>query len=75
MTFKHKNTIIGIIPARSGSKEYPLKTSKKLAGKPLIAYTADAALNSKYLHRTILSTDSNEIAEIGRFLRSRGSLP
>lgn len=59
-----KSRIIGIIPARGGSKGIPKKNIKKLNGKPLIAYTINAALNSKYIDDTIVSTDDDKIAEI-----------
>ena len=60
--------IIAIIPARGGSKGIPRKNIKLLGGKPLIAYTIEAALKSKYMDRTILSTDDEEIAEKGKQL-------
>jgi CMP-N-acetylneuraminic acid synthetase len=56
--------ILGIIPARGGSKGIPKKNIAPLCGKPLIAYTLDAAVNSKRLSDTIVSTDSQEIADI-----------
>ncbi len=58
--------ILGLIPARGGSKGVPRKNIRLLAGKPLLAYTAEAALASKRLARVILSTDDDEIAEVGR---------
>ena len=57
---------LGIIPARGGSKEIPKKNIKKLGGKPLLAYTIEAALESKKLSRAILSTDDEEISRIGK---------
>lgn len=60
------NNIVGIIPARGGSKSLPRKNIKLLAGKPLIAYTIEAALQSKKLNRVIVSTDDEEIADISR---------
>ena len=56
--------IIAIIPARGGSKGIPRKNIKLLAGKPLIAYTIEAALKSRYLDRVIVSTEDKEIREI-----------
>ena len=56
--------VIAIIPARGGSKGIPRKNIRLLAGKPLIAYTTEAALQSEYLDRIIVSTDDEEIAEI-----------
>ena len=57
--------ILGIIPARGGSKGIPKKNIKDLKGKPLIAYTIEAALKSN-LTDVIVSTDCNEIAEISK---------
>ena len=58
--------ILGVIPARAGSKTIPLKNIAMVAGKPLIAYTIEAALSTDLLERTIVSTDSEEIAEVSR---------
>lgn len=63
--FKNKK-IIAIIPARGGSKGLPGKNIKILAGKPLIAWTIEAALGSKYLDKVIVSTDDKEIADISK---------
>lgn len=49
---------LAIIPARGGSKGIPRKNIKELDGKPPIAYTIEAALNSKTLDRIIVSTDA-----------------
>ena len=57
--------ILGIIPARGGSKGIPKKNIKILNGKPLIAYTIEAALGSN-LNRVIVSTDCEEIASISK---------
>lgn len=57
--------ILGVIPARGGSKSVPKKNIKMLAGRPLIAWSIEVANQSK-LTRVILSTDSEEIADIGR---------
>ena len=57
--------VLGIIPARGGSKGIPRKNVRLLAGKPLIAYTIEKALESKYLSRIIVSTDDEEIANTG----------
>jgi CMP-N,N'-diacetyllegionaminic acid synthase len=53
--------ILGIIPARGGSKGVPRKNIKRIADKPLINYTIEAALNSN-LDKVIISTDDDEIA-------------
>lgn len=60
--------VLGIIPARGGSKGVVRKNIRTLAGKPLLAYTAESSLSSTFLSHTILSTDDAEIAEIGRSL-------
>lgn len=57
---------IGIIPARGGSKSIPRKNIRLLGGKPLLQYTADAALRAQRLYRVILSTDDEEIADLGK---------
>ncbi len=56
--------MLAIIPARGGSKGLPGKNIKKLNGKPLIAYTIEAALKAVSIGRVIVSTDSEEIAEV-----------
>ncbi len=58
--------MIAIIPARGGSKGLPGKNIKNLCGKPLIAYTIEAALKSKYIEKVIVTTDSEEIATIAK---------
>ena len=63
--YKEKK-ILAFITARGGSKGIPRKNIKDLCGKPLIAYTIAAAHTSKYLTRSIVSTDDEEIAEISR---------
>jgi N-acylneuraminate cytidylyltransferase/CMP-N,N'-diacetyllegionaminic acid synthase len=60
--------VLGIIPARGGSKGVHRKNIRPLCGKPLLAYTAEAALASTRLTKTILSTEDDEIADIGRSL-------
>lgn len=57
--------ILGVIPARGGSKGVLKKNIKPLNGKPLIAYTIEAALDSNIEH-VVVSTDSEEIAEVCR---------
>ena len=56
--------VLAVIPARGDSKGIPRKNLYPLNGKPLIAYTIEAALKSKLLTRSIISTDSEEIAEV-----------
>jgi len=57
-------TILGVIPARGGSKGVPRKNIKLLSGKPLIAWTIEQALSSKYIDRVVVSTEDKEIGEI-----------
>jgi len=59
-----KKEFIAIIPARGGSKRIPKKNIKFLAGKPLLAYTIEAARNSKLINKTFVSTDDNDIADV-----------
>lgn len=58
--------VLGVIPARGGSKGVPGKNIKCLGGKPLLQWTAEAARASRLLTRVVLSTDSEEIAAVGR---------
>jgi CMP-N,N'-diacetyllegionaminic acid synthase len=58
--------VLGLIPARGGSKGIPRKNIAPLAGKPLLAYTAAAALAATRLTRVIVSTDDGAIAEVAR---------
>jgi CMP-N-acetylneuraminic acid synthetase len=57
--------VVGIITARGGSKGIPRKNIRMLLGKPLLQYTTEAALSAQKLSRVILSTDNNEIADLG----------
>jgi CMP-N,N'-diacetyllegionaminic acid synthase len=61
--------VLGIIPARGGSKAIPKKNLALLAGRPLLAYAADAASESRMLTRSIVSTDDEEIAAASRSLK------
>jgi CMP-N-acetylneuraminic acid synthetase len=60
--------ILGIIPARGGSKGVPGKNIKLLNGKPLLQYTAEIALESKYLTEVILSSDDTQIVTVAKSL-------
>ena len=69
---------IAIITARGGSKRIPRKNIKEFCGKPIIAYSIEAAKKSGRFSEIMVSTDSEEIAEISRnyganvpFLRSK----
>lgn len=58
--------VLGLIPARGGSKGVPRKNIRLLQGKPLLAYTVEAARAALRLTRVVLSTDDEEIAAVGR---------
>src|SRR6056297_3374378 len=60
--------ILGLIPARGGSKGIPGKNIKPLRGKPLLQYTFEAAKNSKLLNNVILSSEDEAIIEIAKQL-------
>ena len=60
-----ENNVIAVIPARGGSKEIPRKNIQLVGGKPLIAWSIEAAIECPLIDRTILSTDDKEIASIG----------
>ena len=57
---------LAIIPARGGSKRIPRKNIKSFLGKPIIAYSIEAALDSGLFDEVMVSTDDEEIAEIAR---------
>src|SRR5438132_6981355 len=59
-------TVLGLVPARGGSKGIPRKNIRLLGGRPLLQYTADAALAARRLSHVVLSTDDEEIAAVGR---------
>jgi len=63
---KKKLNILGVIPARGGSKGIKKKNITKILGKPLIYYTIKAAKKSKIISDLIVSTDSKEIAKISK---------
>lgn len=58
--------ILGVIPARGGSKGIPRKNIREIRGKPLIAWTIEAARKSQYLDRFVVSTEDPEIASVSR---------
>ena len=68
-----KPCVIGVITARGGSKSIPKKNIAPVGGKPLIAWTIEAALRSSALARVIVSTDDAEIAAVAR--KWGGELP
>jgi len=57
---------IAVIPARGGSKRIPRKNIKTFCGKPMIAWSIEAAKKSSLFERIIVSTDDDEIAEVAR---------
>lgn len=59
-------TIVAVIPARGGSKRIPRKNIREFDGKPIIAYSIEAALKLKLFDRVIVSTDDEEIASVSR---------
>lgn len=59
-------SVLGLIPARGGSKGIPRKNVLPIAGKPLIAWTIEAALASQSLDHVVVSTDDPEIADVAR---------
>lgn len=60
--------ILGIIPARGGSKGIPRKNIKLLGDKPLMQYTFESAISSKNLSEIILSSDSSEIISVAKMI-------
>ena len=66
-------SVIGIVPARAGSKKLPRKNIAPLCGKPLIAWSIEAGLRSRYIDLVIVSTDSKTIAGIAE--KYGGSVP
>lgn len=60
--------VLGLIPARGGSKGVPRKNLRQLGGKPLLGWSLDTALSVSEIDRVLLSTDDPEIAEVGRRL-------
>ena len=57
---------ICVIPARGGSKRIPRKNIREFNGKPIIAYSIEAALESNCFEQIIVSTDDNEVAEVAK---------
>lgn len=60
------NTFLAVIPARGGSKGIPKKNLFNIKGKPLISYTIDEALRSRYVDKIVVSTDCQEIADVAQ---------
>ena len=57
---------IAVIPARGGSKRIPRKNIKPFCGKPMIAYSIEAAIRAGIFDEIIVSTDDEEIADIAK---------
>ncbi len=62
---KRKGNILAVIPARSGSKRILNKNIRKLGNKPLVVYIIESAQKSRFIDKLVLSTDDDEIANIG----------
>ena len=60
----NNNKLLALIPARGGSKRLPRKNILDFCGKPLIAWTIEAAVKSKYVDHVVVSTDDNDISNI-----------
>ena len=58
--------IIALIPARGGSKGIPRKNIIDVGGKPLVAWSIEASLNSKYVTKTVVSSEDKEILDISK---------
>ena len=65
-----KSRALCVIPARGGSKRIPRKNVRDFCGKPIIAYSIEAAMESKLFDEVMVSTDDEEIAEAARACRS-----
>jgi N-acylneuraminate cytidylyltransferase len=65
---------VAFVPARSGSERVPQKNVRPLAGHPLLAYAIETARQSGCFARVVVSTDSEEIAEVARWYGAE-SLP
>jgi CMP-N,N'-diacetyllegionaminic acid synthase len=65
--------VLGLIPARGGSKGIPRKNVRMIAGRPLIAWSIEAALRSRHLDRVVVSTEDESIADVAR--RSGADVP
>jgi len=73
-----RNKVLAVILARGGSKGIPKKNIYNICGHPLLSYSVEAAKNSKYINKIVVSTDDSKIAKIARdygahtpFLRSK----
>jgi CMP-N,N'-diacetyllegionaminic acid synthase len=62
-----RRSAVAFVPARSGSERVPHKNIRPLAGHPLLAYAIETALQSGVFERVVVSTDSDDIAEVARW--------
>ncbi len=62
----HNKTFLSVIGARAGSKGLKNKNVRDFAGKPLIAWSIEASVNAKLIDRTIVTTDSDDIASVSK---------
>jgi CMP-N-acetylneuraminic acid synthetase len=62
----NNKTFLAIIPARGGSKRLPRKNILNLAGKPLIGWSIEAGLKSRYIDKTVVTSDDDEILNIAK---------
>lgn len=68
MNERRSAVVLGVIPARGGSKGIPRKNIRPIAGRPLVAWTIEAAAASRLLTRFVVSTEDEEIAQVaGRY--------
>ena len=67
MTSAETPVAVAFVPARSGSERVPGKNVRRLAGHPLLAYAIETALQSGVFARVVVSTDSEEIADVARW--------
>lgn len=69
----YKNrTFLAIIPARGGSKRLPRKNILELDGKPLIAWSIEAGVKSKYMDKVVVTSDNEEILDISKLYGVQG---
>src|SRR5690606_22600490 len=60
----NKRSVLGVITARGGSKGVPKKNVRKVAGKPLVAWTIEVAQRSRYIDRLVASTDDDLVSQV-----------
>jgi len=58
--------VLGIIPARGGSKRAPRKNIRDFRGKPLIVWSIESGMNSRFIDKLVVSTDDEEISEVAK---------